>query len=71
VKNRFSFWICMFLYRSLVTTGLVLVAAVITAFIDGEPRHVASSASAVSVLVVTNPHATGIKHPGTRHEKAR
>ena len=71
MKNRFSFWICMFLYRSLVTTGLVLVAAVITAFIEGAPRHVASPASAVSVPVATNPGATGIRHPRTSHEKAR
>ncbi len=71
VKNRISFWICAFLYRSLVTTGLVLVAAVITAFIDGAPMHVASPVSAVSVPFATNPHATGIKHSGTRNEKAR
>jgi len=61
----------MFLYRSLVTTGLVLVAAVITTFIDGAPMHVASPASAVSVPVATNPHDIGTKHSGTRHEKAR
>ena len=71
MTQRMLLFISKLLYRTLVTTALFLLAALIMWHIDGAPKHLSPPVSAVGLPTVGTPHAPHGKHPGVRHETRR
>ena len=65
------FFLSKLLYRTLVTTALFLLGALIMWRFDGAPKHLSPPVSASGLPTIATPHATHGKHPGVRHETRR